>query len=225
MSDRPEHYDARSVTISVFVLDDHELIRQAVTGLLEREDDLELTGEAGTVETGLAAMLATPPDVAIVDLRLPDGDGIDVCRELRSRHPDTRCLVLTSTTDEEAVMASVLAGAAGFLVKNATGPEIIAAIRQVAAGNSLLDAAVTGKLLDNLRGKPSRSSLSTQEETLLALLAEGLTNHEIAERMHLADKTVRNYLSNLFTKLGLKHRTQAALYGARRQRDETEGKS
>lgn len=210
------------MTISVFVLDDHDLIRRAVRGLLEAEDDLELSGEAGTMTEGLAAIASAPPDVAIVDLRLPDGDGIDVCRELRSRHPETKCLVLTSTTDEEAVMASVLAGAAGFLVKNATGPEIVEAIRRVAAGDSLLDPAVTGKVLDSLRGGPSHSSLTGQEERLLDLLAEGLTNREIAERMHLADKTIRNYLSNLFTKLGVKHRTQAALYGARRQKSETE---
>ena len=204
--------------VKVFVLDDHELIRHAVKSLLEEEDDLELSGEGGTVKEGLAAMSTAPPDVAIVDLRLPDGDGIEVCRELRSRFPDTKCLVLTSTTDEDAVMSSVLAGAAGFLVKDATGPQIVEAIRQVAAGNSLLDAAVTGRVLERLRGEPAPSSLTGQEEKLLELLAEGLTNREMAERMHLAEKTIRNYMSNLFTKLGMKHRTQAALYGAQRRK-------
>ena len=203
----------------VFVLDDHELIRRAVRALVEVEDDLEFSGEGATVAEGLAAMSNAPPDVAIVDLRLPDGDGIDVCRELRSSHPDTKCLILTSTTDEAAVMSAVLAGAAGFLVKDATGPQIVDAIRQVAAGNSLLDPAITGQVLERLRGEPART-LTEQEEKLLELLSEGLTNREMAERMHLAEKTVRNYMSNLFTKLGVKHRTQAALYGARRQRDQ-----
>jgi two-component system response regulator DevR len=205
------------VTVKIFVLDDHELIRRAITSLLEQEDDLELTGEAASAEEGLQAISASPPDVAIVDLRLPDGNGIDVCREVRSRYPQTRCLVLTSSDDEGAVMSSVLAGASGFLVKDATGPQIVDAIRQVAAGNSLLDTSVTGEVLEHLRGEPSRSSLSGQEEKLLDLLADGLTNREMAERLHLAEKTVRNYMSNLFAKLGVKHRTQAALYGERRR--------
>ena len=204
--------------VTVFVLDDHELIRHAVKALLETEDDLELSGEAATVKEGLAAMSDAPPDVAIVDLRLPDGEGIDVCRELRSSHPDTKCLILTSTTDEAAVMSAVLSGAAGFLVKDATGPQIVDAIRQVAAGNSLLDPAVTGQVMERLREGPPSSSLTAQEEKLLDLLSEGLTNREMAEQMHLAEKTVRNYMSNLFTKLGVKHRTQAALYGASRKK-------
>jgi len=208
------------VTVTVFVLDDHELIRRAVKALVEEQDDLELVGEGATVHEGLAAMSAAPPDVAIVDLRLPDGDGIDVCRELRSRYPDTKCLILTSTTDEDAVMSSVLAGAAGFLVKDATGPQIVDAIRQVAAGNSLLDPAVTGQVMERLRDGPATSSVTDQEQKLLDLLSEGLTNREIAERMHLAEKTVRNYMSNLFTKLGVKHRTQAALYGASRKKNQ-----
>ena len=208
------------MTVKVFLLDDHELIRRAVKALLEQEDDLELSGEGATVKEGLASMFAAPPDVALVDLRLPDGDGIDVCRELRSSHPATKCLVLTSTTDESAVMSAVLAGAAGFLVKDATGPQIVDAIRQVAAGNALLDPSVTGQVMERLRDGPPTSSLTAQEEKLLDLLAEGLTNREIAERMHLAEKTVRNYVSNLFAKLGMKHRTQAALYGARRRKSQ-----
>jgi DNA-binding NarL/FixJ family response regulator len=208
------------VSVKVFVLDDHELIRHAVKALVEVEEDLEFSGEGATVAEGLAAMSEAPPDVAIVDLRLPDGDGIDVCRELRSTHPATKCLVLTSTTDESAVMSAVLAGAAGFLVKDATGPQIVDAIRQVAAGNSLLDPAVTGQVMERLREGPSMSSLTAQEEKLLDLLSEGLTNREMAGRMHLAEKTVRNYMSNLFAKLGVKHRTQAALYGARRKKDQ-----
>ena len=209
------------MTVKVFVLDDHELIRGAVKALLEQEDDLEFSGEGATVAEGLAAMSAAPPDVAIVDLQLPDGDGIDVCRQLRSRNPDTKCLILTSTKDEGAVMSAVLAGAAGFLVKDATGPQIIDAIRQVAAGNSLLDPTVTGQVLHRIREGPSPSTLSGQEEKLLDLLAEGLTNREIAARMHLAEKTVRNYVSNLFAKLGVKHRTEAALYGARRRKNQS----
>jgi DNA-binding NarL/FixJ family response regulator len=208
------------VPVTVFVLDDHELIRRAMKDLLDAEEDLEFGGEGATVAEGLASMTAAPPDVALVDLRLPDGDGIDVCRELRSLHPDTKCLVLTSATDEGAVMSAVLAGAAGFLVKDATGPQIVDAIRQVAAGNSLLDPAVTGQVMERLRGEPARSSLTDQEEKLLELLSEGLTNREMAERMHLAEKTVRNYMSNLFAKIGVRHRTQAALYGARRKKDQ-----
>lgn len=207
------------MSIKVFVLDDHELIRRAIRDLLAAEEDLNLAGEAGTMEAGLARMSSAPPDVAIVDLRLPDGDGVDVCRELRSRHPQTRCLILTSSTDDDAVMSAVLAGAAGFLVKDATSLQILDAIRQVAAGNSLLDAAVTGRVLERLRRPgPSKESMTPQEERLLDLLAEGLTNREMAERMHLAEKTVRNYVSNLLMKLGVKHRTQAALYAERRRK-------
>lgn len=208
------------MTVKVFVLDDHDLIRRALRDLVAPEDDLELSGDAGTVEEGMAAMAAAPPDVAIVDLRLPDGDGIEVCRELRSHHPQTRCLILTSTTNDEAVMNAVLAGAAGFLVKDAKGPQIVDAIRQVAAGRSLLDSAVTGRVLERLRGPPSPSSLSAQEQRLLDLLAAGLTNREMAERMRLAEKTVRNYVSNLLAKLGLKHRTQAALYEVRKRQNQ-----
>ncbi|MGH2712040.1 MAG: response regulator [Actinomycetota bacterium] len=207
------------MSVRVFILDDHELIRRALGDLLDLETDLELCGEAATVREGLALMSADPPDVAIVDLRLPDGDGIDVCRELRSLNPDTRCLVLTSSTDDDAVMSALLAGASGFLLKDARGPQILDAIRQVAAGRSLLDASVTGRVLDGLRGgEPARSSLTKQEERMLDLLAEGLTNREMAERMHLAEKTVRNYMSNLLAKLGAKHRTQAALFAVRRRR-------
>lgn len=216
------------MAIRVFVLDDHELIRRALRGLIDSHDDLELAGEAGTASEALSSMTANRPDVAVVDLRLPDGDGIEVCRELRSRHPQTRCLVLTSAADEEAVANALLAGAAGFLLKDAAAPQIVEAIREVAAGRSLLDPAVTGRVLDRLRAesgggapKPGRPSLTKQEERLLDLLAEGLTNREISERLHLAEKTVRNYVSNLLAKLGMKHRTQAALYGARQGRGQS----
>jgi two-component system, NarL family, response regulator DevR len=213
------------VTVRVFLLDDHALIRRGIRDLLEPEEDVEVIGEAGTVADALAAIDASPPDVAVVDVRLPDGDGIEACREIRSRHPETRCLVLTSFGDDEAIMNAVVAGANGFLLKESDGAAVIRAIRTVAAGGSLLDPEVTRRVFERLRQAPQhggRGGLTTQQERLLDLLAEGLTNRQIAERLHLAEKTVRNYVSTLLTELGMSHRTQAALYAAERRRQRPE---
>jgi DNA-binding NarL/FixJ family response regulator len=202
----------------VFLLDDHEIVRRGLTDLLNTTSDLAVVGEAGTADEALRRIPAVKPDVAILDARLPDGSGIDVCREIRSSWPDTRCLILTSYDDDEALFAAVMAGASGYLLKQIGGSSLTDAIRQVAAGRSLLDAAVTGKLLERLRNPPSPdprlSALTERERDILDLIADGLTNRQIAERLFLAEKTVKNYVSGLLTKLDMERRTQAAVYGA-----------
>jgi DNA-binding NarL/FixJ family response regulator len=202
----------------VFLLDDHEVVRRGIRDLLESEDDLEVVGEAGTAEEAYGRIPATTPDVAVLDMRLPDGDGIDVCREIRSRHPEIACIMLTSFADDDAVYAAILAGAAGYLLKQVRGNDLVDAIRKVAAGASLLDPAVTTRVLERLRHKDDDdplAALTDQERTILELIAEGLTNRQIGERMFLAEKTVKNYVSNMFSKLGMSRRTEAAAYAAR----------
>ena len=210
------------MTISVYILDDHALIRRGLRDLLDPEDDIEVIGESATVAEALAYIDRTPPDVAVVDLRLPDGDGITACREIRSRHPATRCLILTSYGDEEAIVNAVVAGADGFLIKDSEARVVLDAIRTVAESGSLLSPEMTRQVLERLRiGSGPRAEegrLTKQQDRLLDLLADGLTNREIAERLHLSEKTVRNYVSNLLTQLGMSHRTQAALYAAERRR-------
>jgi two-component system, NarL family, response regulator DevR len=202
----------------VFILDDHEVVRRGLTELVKASSDLAVVGEAGTAEEALRRIPAAKPDVAILDARLPDGSGIDVCREIRSSWPDTRCLILTSYDDDEALFAAVMAGASGYLLKQIGGSSLTDAIRQVAAGRSLLDTAVTGKLLERLRNPsspdPRLSALTERERDILDLIADGLTNRQIAERLFLAEKTVKNYVSGLLTKLDMERRTQAAVYGA-----------
>jgi two-component system, NarL family, response regulator DevR len=202
----------------VFLLDDHEIVRRGLTDLVNATSDLAVVGEAGTADEALRRIPAVKPDVAILDARLPDGSGIDVCREIRSSWPDTRCLILTSYDDDEALFAAVMAGASGYLLKQIGGSSLTDAIRQVAAGRSLLDAAVTGKLLERLRNPsspdPRVSALTERERDILDLIADGLTNRQIAERLFLAEKTVKNYVSGLLTKLDMERRTQAAVYGA-----------
>jgi two-component system response regulator DevR len=202
----------------VFLLDDHEVVRRGLIDLLSATSDLAVVGEAGTADEALRRIPAVKPDVAILDARLPDGSGIDVCREIRSSWPDTRCLILTSYDDDEALFAAVMAGASGYLLKQIGGSSLTDAIRQVAAGRSLLDAAVTGKLLERLRNPsspdPRLSALTERERDILDLIADGLTNRQIAERLFLAEKTVKNYVSGLLTKLDMERRTQAAVYGA-----------
>jgi len=204
--------------IRVFLLDDHEVVRRGLTDLVHATSDLVVVGEAGTVDEALRRIPAAKPDVAILDARLPDGSGIDVCREIRSSRPETRCLILTSYDEDEALFAAVMAGASGYLLKQIRGSSLTDAIRQVAAGRSLLDPAVTGKLLDRLRNSshpdPRLSKLTEREREILDLIAEGLTNRQIAERLFLAEKTVKNYVSGLLTKLDMERRTQAAVYGA-----------
>ena len=209
----------------VFLLDDHEVVRRGLTDLVNATSDLAVVGEAGTADEALRRIPAVKPDVAILDARLPDGSGIDVCREIRSSWPDTRCLILTSYDDDEALFAAVMAGASGYLLKQIGGSSLTDAIRQVAAGRSLLDAAVTGKLLERLRNPPSPdprlSALTERERDILDLIADGLTNRQIAKRLFLAEKTVKNYVSGLLTKLDMERRTQAAVYGAQVRQAQT----
>ncbi len=208
-----------SVTvIRVFLLDDHEVVRRGVRELLESADDLEVVGEAGSAAEALHRVPATSPDVAILDVRLPDGSGIEVCRELRSSMPDLKCLMLTSFNDDEALFDAVMAGAAGYVLKEVRGSDLIESVRRAAAGHSLLDPMVTARVIDRLRNPPKdalTAALSPQESAILGHLADGLTNRQIAEQMFLAEKTVKNYVSNLLAKLGMHHRTQAAVYAAR----------
>jgi two-component system response regulator DevR len=205
--------------IRVFLLDDHEVVRRGVREILEAEDDIEVVGEAGTAEQALARIPPTRPDVAVLDVRLPDGDGVSVCREIRSDHPDIQCLMLTSFSDDEALFQAIMAGAAGYLLKQIKGTDIVDGVRRVARGESLLDPTVTKRVLDRLRKPPEEDErlarLTAQERRILELIAEGLTNRQIADTIHLAEKTVKNYVSNLLAKLGMERRTQAAVYAAR----------
>lgn len=204
--------------VRVFLLDDHEIVRRGIANLIGDEPDIVVVGEAGSAAAALARIPAARPDVAVLDARLPDGSGIDVCREIRSSMPEVRCLILTSYDDNDAIFAAVMAGAAGYLLKEVRGPSFVDAIRQVAAGKSLLDPAVTERLLSRLRdGQPKDdklSSLTEREREILTLITEGLTNKQIGERLFLAEKTVKNYVSGLLAKLGMQRRTQAAVYGA-----------
>ena len=202
----------------VFLLDDHEVVRRGLRELLESEDDLEIVGEAGTAEEAYGRIPATSPDVAVLDVRLPDGDGIEVCREIRSRHPRIACIMLTSVADDDAVYAAIMAGASGYLLKQVRGNELVDGIRRVAAGASLLDPSVTTRVLERLRHRDDKDELATltdQERNILDLVAEGLTNRQIGERMFLAEKTVKNYVSNILAKLGMSRRTEAAVYAAK----------
>ncbi|HEX6165817.1 MAG TPA: response regulator transcription factor [Acidimicrobiales bacterium] len=201
----------------VFLLDDHEVVRRGVRELLEAEDDLEVVGEAGTAAEALARIPSTRPDVAVLDVRLPDGDGVEVCRDIRSEHPDVACVMLTSFADDDAVYAAIMAGAAGYLLKQVRGTDLVDGIRRVGRGESLLDPAVTTRVLERIRHRPEDelSGLTEQERKILALIAEGLTNRQIGERLYLAEKTVKNYVSNLLAKMGMSRRTEAAAYAAR----------
>ncbi|MEP6463294.1 MAG: response regulator transcription factor [Frankiaceae bacterium] len=205
--------------IRVFLLDDHELVRRGLRDLLEEAGDIEVVGEAGLVHDAIVRIGALQPDVAILDGRLPDGSGIDVCRDVRSRQPATACLILTSYDDDRALFAAIMGGAAGYVLKQIKGHDLVDAVRRVAAGQSLLDPAVTQRVLSRLREGPKEdprlSSLTEQERRILALVAEGLTNRQIASRMHLAEKTVKNYVSSLLSKLGLESRTQAAVFATK----------
>jgi len=213
--------DSDSVTeaqVRVFLLDDHEIVRRGIADLLGSQTDIVIVGEAGTAAEALARIPATRPDVAVLDARLPDGSGIDVCRDIRSVMPDVRCIILTSYDDNDAVFAAVMAGAAGYLLKEVRGASLVDAIRQVAQGKSLLDPSVTERLLARLRaGEPADAklaSLTDREREILDLIADGMTNRQIGDRLFLAEKTVKNYVSGLLAKLGMQRRTQAAVYGA-----------
>jgi DNA-binding NarL/FixJ family response regulator len=207
------------MTVRVFLLDDHEVVRRGLRDLLESAG-LEVVGEAGTAAQAIARIPALRPDVCVLDARLPDGSGIDVCREVRSIDPTIRALILTSYDDDEALFAAIMAGAAGYVLKQVGGDDLVEAIQHVAAGRSLLDPAVTTRVLERMRtgatDEPEElASLTDQERRVLALIAEGLTNRQIGERMFLAEKTVKNYVSSLLAKLGLERRTQAAVLAAK----------
>jgi DNA-binding NarL/FixJ family response regulator len=205
--------------ISVFLLDDHEVVRRGVRDLLENEPDIRVTGEAGTASSALARIPAVRPDVAVLDVRLPDGDGVTVCREIRSRMPEVACLMLTSFSDEEALFDAIMAGAAGYVLKQIHGSDLVGAVRTIASGASMLDAKAASQVMARLRDQAAKrdplAGLTGQERKILELIGEGLTNRQIGERLFLAEKTVKNYVSALFGKLGMERRTQAAAYAAR----------
>ncbi|MCP2278094.1 response regulator [Nocardia amikacinitolerans] len=206
--------------VRVFLVDDHAIVRRGVSDLIEAEADLEVVGEAGSVEQAMARIPAARPEVVVLDVRLPDGNGIELCRELLSRHADLRCLILTSFTDEQAMLDAILAGASGYVVKDIGTTDLVDAIRAIGAGKSLLDNRAAAALMAKLRAEAEAESgpmatLTEQERTLLALLGEGLTNRQIAARMYLAEKTVKNYVSRLLTKLGVERRTQAAVLASK----------
>jgi len=207
------------MTVRVFLLDDHEVVRRGVRDLLEAEDDFVVVGEAGTAEEARERIPATNPDVAVLDVRLPDGSGVEVCRDVRSARPDLACIMLTSFADDEALFEAIMAGAAGYVLKQVSGSNLIDAVRQVGAGRSLLDPKVTERVLERLRKGPDEDErlkgITDQERRILNLLSEGKTNRQIAEEMFLAEKTVKNYVSNLLSKMGMSHRTEAAVYAAR----------
>lgn len=205
--------------IRVFLVDDHEIVRRGVRDLLETEPDITVTGEAGTAASALARIPALKPDVAVLDIRLPDGDGVTVCRDLRSKMPHLACLMLTSFSDDDALFDAIMAGAAGYVLKQIRGTDLIGAIRTIASGQSLLDPQAAATLMRRMRDQATTTdplaTLTDQERRILALIGEGLTNRQIGDRLYLAEKTVKNYVSALFAKLGMQRRAQAAAYAAR----------
>jgi two-component system response regulator DevR len=209
--------------IRIFLLDDHEVVRRGIAELLGTVPGFEIVGEAGSVEQALPRVLAARPDVAVLDARLPDGSGIDVCRDIRSALPSTYCLILTSYDDQDAVLSAVLAGASGYVLKEVRTSGLVDAIRQVAMGRSLIDPSVIAQVMDRVReGSPTDTrlaALTQREREVLDLIAEGLTNRQIGERLFLAEKTVKNYVSSLLAKLGMERRTQAAVFGAEVRKD------
>ncbi|MGW7364267.1 response regulator [Streptomyces sp. NPDC054841] len=210
------------VPIRVFLLDDHEVVRRGLHDLLGAESDIAVVGEAATAAQALARGPALRPHVAVLDIRLPDGDGITVCRELRSLMPEVACLMLTSFDDEDALLDAIMAGAAGYVLKQIKGSDLVAAVRTVATGQSMLDPATTAKLMGSLRGPEAAQQdgderlavLSEREREVLALIGDGLTNRQIAERLYLSEKTVKNHISHLLSKLGVERRVQAAVIAA-----------
>lgn len=213
--------------VKVFLVDDHEVVRRGLVDLLGADPELDVVGEAGLVAEAMARVPAARPDVAVLDVRLPDGNGIELCRDLLSRMPDLRCLILTSYTSDEAMLDAILAGASGYVVKDIKGMELARAVKDVGAGRSLLDNRAAAALMAKLRGAAEKqdplSGLTDQERTLLGLLSEGLTNKQIADRMFLAEKTVKNYVSRLLAKLGMERRTQAAVFATELKRSRPPG--
>jgi two-component system response regulator DevR len=210
------------VTVSVLLVDDHEIVRRGLRDLLHSEADIDVVAEAGGVGEALVQAQAHKPDVAVVDMRLPDGDGVTLCRDLRALPDGPRCLVLTAFDDEEALVNAILAGASGYLLKQVRGQDLVQAVREVAAGRSLLDPVTTAHVLERMR-RPEPTDelapLTEQERRVLTLIGDGLTNRQIAERLFLAEKTVKNYVTAVLAKLGMERRTQAAAWVAKRSRD------
>jgi two-component system response regulator DevR len=218
MDDSAVTESGKTDPITVFLLDDHEIVRRGIVDLLDAAPDISVVGDAGTAAQALARITALRPQVAVLDGRLPDGSGIDVCREIRSSLPETRCIILTSYDDDDAILASVMAGAAGYLLKEIKGSNLVDAIRQVAAGHSLLDPAVTERVLTRLREgdkvDPRWASLNPREREILDQVTEGMTKREIGEQLLLAENTVKKYVSVMLTKLGMERRAQAAVFGS-----------
>jgi DNA-binding NarL/FixJ family response regulator len=208
------------MAVRVALVDDHEVVRRGLRDLLDGEPGIEVVAEAGGVEEALARVGATLPDVVVVDVRLPDGDGVALCRELRQLEPAPRCLVLTAFDDERALMEAIMAGASGYLLKQVRGQDLVDAVREVAAGRSLLDPVTTARVLERVRREAATdelSALTERERAVLELMGDGMSNREIAERLFLAEKTVKNYVTSVLAKLGMERRTQAVAWFARRQ--------
>ena len=205
--------------IRVFLLDDHEIVRRGLRDLLEGEGDIEIVGESGSAREATARIPALRPDVAVLDARLPDGSGIDVCRDIRSTDPSIKALILTSYDDDEALFAAIMAGAAGYVLKQIDAGDLVDSVRRVAAGQSLIDPHLMARVLERVRSGPPEheelAGLTEQERKILALIAEGMTNRQIGERLYLAEKTVKNYVSSILSKLGLERRTQAAVLASK----------
>ncbi|QIY67232.2 response regulator [Streptomyces sp. RPA4-2] len=228
--------EARAFTeenpIRVFLLDDHEVVRRGLTDLLDTEPDISVVGDAGSVEQALVRGPALRPHVAVLDVRLPDGDGIGVCRELRSQMPDLACLMLTSFDDEEALLDAIMAGAAGYVLKQIKGSDLVSAVRTVASGQSMLDPTTTARLMRSLRADPAGELTlapelvySPRERDILALIGDGLTNREIGKKLYLSEKTVKNHISRLLAKLGVQRRVQAAVLASHLENPDTTGRS
>ncbi|KQX46239.1 MULTISPECIES: response regulator transcription factor [unclassified Streptomyces] len=225
MTDLP----AATAPTRVFLVDDHEVVRRGLRDLIDDEPDMEVVGEAATAEQALARGPALRPDVAVLDVRLPDGNGISVCRELRSRMPELACLMLTSFDDEDALLDAIMAGAAGYVLKQIKGSDLVSAVRTVATGQSMLDPATTARLMHSLRdpeaAKPPEDErlavLSERERSVLELIGAGLTNRQIAKRLYLSEKTVKNHISRLLGKLGVERRVQAAVIAAQAHEHDT----
>jgi len=215
-----------SPNIRVFLLDDHEVVREGLRSLLESAGDMTVVGEASTAAEAIIRLPLAHPDVAVLDVRLPDGNGVEVCREIRSSHPEIVCLMLTSFSDDEALFDAIMAGAAGYVLKEIRGSDLVGDIRRVASGQSLLDPRLTGRVMERLRRRETKedpAGLTPQEQRILELIAEGRTNRQIAEVMILSEKTVKNYVSNLLAKLGMSRRTEAAVYAVKRTQESDGG--
>lgn len=213
-------------SIRVFLLDDHEVVREGLRSLVDSAGDMAVVGEASNTREALDRIPLARPHVAVLDVRLPDGSGVEVCRQIRSDHPEISCLMLTSFSDDEALFDAIMAGAAGYVLKEVRGMDLVGDIRRVAAGESLLDPVLTARVIERLRrpaAEPEDHGLTPREDHILQLIAEGRTNRQIAEAMILSEKTVKNYVSNLLAKLGMNRRTEAAVYAVKRSQERPRG--